>query len=76
MKAYEECLNATSRPWAPWYAIPADDKPYMRLCVAEIIVNTLKRLGLRLPNAQHQTKGSICQAEEKTGKDMDEAPPR
>ncbi|MCA9614568.1 MAG: hypothetical protein KC586_17550, partial [Myxococcales bacterium] len=26
MAAYEEALNQTSRPWAPWYAIPADDK--------------------------------------------------
>jgi PPK2 family polyphosphate:nucleotide phosphotransferase len=27
MLAYQDALNATSRPWAPWYAIPADDKP-------------------------------------------------
>ncbi len=51
MQAYENAINATSRPWAPWYAIPADDKPYMRLCVAEIIVETLKGLGLRYPEA-------------------------
>ena len=49
MHAYEEALRATSRPWAPWYAIPADDKPYMRFCVAETIVNTLKSLGLKYP---------------------------
>lgn len=50
MYAYEEALNATSRPWAPWYAIPADDKPYMRLKVAEIIVQSLKTLNLRFPD--------------------------
>jgi PPK2 family polyphosphate:nucleotide phosphotransferase len=49
MLAYEEALEATSRPWAPWYAIPADDKPYMRLCVAEIITKSLKSLELRYP---------------------------
>lgn len=49
MQAYEEALNATSRPWGPWYAIPADDKPYMRCCVAETIVNTMKSLGLKYP---------------------------
>jgi PPK2 family polyphosphate:nucleotide phosphotransferase len=49
MQAYEEALNATSHPWAPWYAIPADDKHNMRLCVAEIIVNTMKALGLKYP---------------------------
>ncbi len=48
-QAYEEALNASSRPWAPWYAIPADDKPYMRLTVAGIVVESLKRLGLRYP---------------------------
>jgi PPK2 family polyphosphate:nucleotide phosphotransferase len=49
MKAYEDALNATSRPWAPWYAIPADDKPYMRTCVARIIVDSMKSLGLKYP---------------------------
>jgi len=36
MAAYEATINATSRSWAPWYVIPADDKPFMRMCVAEI----------------------------------------
>jgi PPK2 family polyphosphate:nucleotide phosphotransferase len=50
MHAYEQALRETSRPWAPWYAIPADDKPYMRLKVAEIIVESLKRLKLQYPS--------------------------
>ena len=50
MHAYESALNATSRPWAPWYAIPADDKPFMRSCVAEIVVDTLSQLGLEYPD--------------------------
>ncbi len=49
MHAYEEVLNATSRPWAPWYAIPADNKRYMRARVAEIIVETLESIGLEYP---------------------------
>jgi len=49
MNAYEQALNATSRPWAPWYAIPADDKPSMRLQVAETIVESLKGLNLQYP---------------------------
>jgi PPK2 family polyphosphate:nucleotide phosphotransferase len=49
MNAYEHALNATSRPWAPWYAIPADDKPYARLQVASIIAETLKSLDLQYP---------------------------
>ncbi|MDH3378216.1 MAG: polyphosphate kinase 2 family protein [Gammaproteobacteria bacterium] len=49
MKAYENALAATSRSWAPWYAIPADNKPYMRVCVAEIVAQTLKSLNLKYP---------------------------
>jgi PPK2 family polyphosphate:nucleotide phosphotransferase len=49
MQAYEAALNATSRPWAPWYAIPADDKPYMRARVAEIIIEALQGIGLEYP---------------------------
>ena len=49
MHAYEAALNATSRPWAPWYAIPADNKRYMRARVASIIVQALKSIGLKYP---------------------------
>jgi PPK2 family polyphosphate:nucleotide phosphotransferase len=49
MGAYEKALRATSRPWAPWYAIPADDKPHMRLAVASIVLETLESLGLEWP---------------------------
>lgn len=50
MEAYQEALAATSRPWAPWFAIPADEKPYMRMAVAKIIVDSLKSLNLRYPD--------------------------
>jgi len=49
MAAYEDALRHTSKPWAPWFAIPADDKPFMRLTVARIVVETLEKMGLRYP---------------------------
>lgn len=49
MDAYQEAIRATSKPWAPWYIIPADSKHYMRRAVSEIIVGTLKQLDLRYP---------------------------
>jgi PPK2 family polyphosphate:nucleotide phosphotransferase len=55
-RAYEDALNASSRPWAPWYAIPADDKPYMRMTVAEIVVRTLRGLGLRYPEVDPEER--------------------
>jgi PPK2 family polyphosphate:nucleotide phosphotransferase len=50
MSAYQDALRETSRPWAPWYAIPADDKHYMRMSVARIVVERLRRLDLRYPS--------------------------
>jgi PPK2 family polyphosphate:nucleotide phosphotransferase len=47
--AYEAMLRATSRPYAPWYAIPADDKDYMRAAVARILVETLEHVDPRYP---------------------------
>jgi len=51
MAAYEAALNETSRPWAPWYSIPADNKPFMRRQVAQIIADTLDGLGLEYPQS-------------------------
>jgi PPK2 family polyphosphate:nucleotide phosphotransferase len=49
MAAYESMLRETSREYAPWFAIPADDKDYMRTAVARIMVEALKELGLKYP---------------------------
>lgn len=49
MHAYEECLSGTSRKHAPWYVIPADDKPNARLIISQVIVQTMKGLNLSYP---------------------------
>jgi PPK2 family polyphosphate:nucleotide phosphotransferase len=56
MKAYEECLSATSTKTAPWYIVPADDKSATRLIVSRIILDTLKDLKLEYPklSPEHQ----------------------
>ncbi len=55
MAAYQAALSSTSRPWAPWYAIPADQKAYMRYQVANIIVDNLKKLDLKYPDVTPET---------------------
>ena len=60
MAAYEQALNETSRPWAPWYAIPADDKPSMRATVAEIVCDALEQLQLEYPAADPELTGQIA----------------
>lgn len=62
MAAYEEALNATSRPWAPWYAIPADDKRYMQARVAEIIIASLQSIGLRYPQPSDEDRAAYASA--------------
>jgi PPK2 family polyphosphate:nucleotide phosphotransferase len=64
MHAYEDALQATSRPWAPWYAIPADSKPYMRAQVAEIIVKTMKSLGLAYPTVDEEARKELLKMKE------------
>ncbi|NND46690.1 MAG: polyphosphate kinase 2 family protein [Woeseiaceae bacterium] len=62
MHAYEEALNATSRPWAPWYAIPADDKRYMRARVADIIIESLEGIGLKYPEPSDEDRQAFAEA--------------
>ena len=59
MQAYEDMLNATSREHAKWYAIPADNKPFMRVKVAETIVNALQSLDIRYPKVGNEKKAAF-----------------
>jgi len=49
MHAYQETIRHTSTPDAPWFVVPADNKWFTHLVVAEVIVDTLKSLGLAFP---------------------------
>ncbi len=63
MQAYQETLKATSTDCAPWHAIPADDKPFMRKEVARITVEKLQSLGLDYPNVDSQEKEKFASYE-------------
>ena len=49
MKAYEECLNATSTNHAPWHVVPADGKENARLVVSQIVLDALRELKMTYP---------------------------
>ena len=49
MKAYEECLHATSTHHAHWYIVPADDKENARLIVSQIVLDTFDDLKMAYP---------------------------
>jgi polyphosphate kinase 2 (PPK2 family) len=62
MEAYEECIAETATPHAPWYVIPADHKWFMRLAVAEIIVDALEDLKLAYPEVDEDKKRELAEA--------------
>jgi len=58
-QAYEACLSATSTRHAPWYIVPADDKPTTRLIVSEIILDTIGDLKLRYPRTSPKRRREL-----------------
>lgn len=54
MRAYEECLRATSIGASPWYIVPADDKKNTRLIVSHIVGETFEHLRMTYP--EHDPK--------------------
>ncbi|WP_428098374.1 PPK2 family polyphosphate kinase [Candidatus Rariloculus sp.] len=66
--AYEECLNATSRKRAPWYAIPADNKPFMRWQVARLIIDAFEQLDVDFPSVRPEVEDKFAEAKAMLGK--------
>lgn len=54
MQAYEDAINQTASKKAPWYVIPADDKKNLRLTVAKIIAEELKKMKMNYPDSGPQ----------------------
>ena len=52
MRAYDEAIRETSRPEAPWYVLPADNKWFTRLVAAAAMVEALDRLRLEYPKVK------------------------
>jgi len=69
--AYQDVLNKTSTPWAPWYAIPANRNWYRNLCVGSVIVDTLKSLKMKYPDPV-PNPDTYIQALENEGKEKEE----
>jgi PPK2 family polyphosphate:nucleotide phosphotransferase len=52
MEAYEDMIRETSRPEAPWFVVPADNKWFTRLVVAAAIGDAMERLELAFPKVE------------------------
>ena len=59
MRAYEECLSATSTREAPWYVVPADDKENARLIVSRVLLDTFEALKMTYPKASAKRRREL-----------------
>ncbi len=64
MDAYQSAIQETSRTDAPWFIIPADDKPVMRTMVAEIVTERLEQLSLNYPLMDQKALDEMKQGKE------------
>ncbi len=65
MRCYEDAINRTSTPFAPWYNIPADSKPAARLLVASILLNELEKYkDIKEPELDSEVKVRIAEFKE------------
>ena len=59
MRAFEECLSATSTERAPWYIVPADDKLNARLICSQIVLDTVAEMRLSFPKTTPQRRREL-----------------
>lgn len=62
MAAYERAIAATSTPDAPWYVVPADQKWFARLTVADVLVSSLEALDLGATEPDRETLDRLDEA--------------
>jgi Polyphosphate kinase 2 (PPK2) len=68
MKAYQECLSATSTELAPWYVVPADDKENARLIVSKIVLDTFETLDMTYPKTNQKRRLELQSIRKKLAK--------
>ncbi len=69
-KYYEEAINRTSKPHAPWYIIPSDDKKTSRVLVAEIMLQELRKYkDIKEPELDDDIKAKISEYRERLKND-------
>jgi PPK2 family polyphosphate:nucleotide phosphotransferase len=64
-KAYEHCLGATGTAKAPWYVVPADDKPTTQLIVSQIVLHVLEELDMSFPKTSPARQKELQQIRKK-----------
>jgi PPK2 family polyphosphate:nucleotide phosphotransferase len=60
MVCYQDLLNRTSKENAPWFVLPADDKPTARLILAEILLEELKKYDFKEPRLPEKIQAQVA----------------
>jgi PPK2 family polyphosphate:nucleotide phosphotransferase len=60
--AYQHAIAATAAPHAPWYVVPADNKPFTHLVVAEALIDGLEKLDLKEPSPPQEEVARLQEA--------------
>jgi PPK2 family polyphosphate:nucleotide phosphotransferase len=68
MKAYEQCLSATSTGESPWYVVPADDKENARLIVSQIVLDTFEELKMSYPKTSAKRRRELLSIRKRLAK--------
>ncbi len=71
-KAFSDVLSNTSTPWAPWYVIPADDKPFARVAAAGVLAHTLIEIDPKFPKVSKEAHEALAAVKVDLGR---QAPP-
>ncbi|SEE38012.1 polyphosphate:nucleotide phosphotransferase, PPK2 family [Tenacibaculum sp. MAR_2010_89] len=58
-ECYEDVLNRTSTNYAPWYVVPADDKPTARYIVAKVLLEELQQYNFKEPTLSQKVIDQI-----------------
>ena len=62
MRVYEDAIRATASKHAPWFVVPADNKWFTRLVVADAIVEAVEQLDLAYPKIDAKAKKELAAA--------------
>lgn len=61
---YEDVINRTSTDYAPWYIVPADDKPSARYIVAKTILEEFEKYNFKEPTLDQKVLDKINEFKE------------
>jgi PPK2 family polyphosphate:nucleotide phosphotransferase len=60
MEAYEDMIRSTATQEAPWFVVPADNKWFTRVIVADAVIDALASLNLSYPEVGEEKRKELA----------------